>query len=136
MKTWFLLAISCLYFSSSAMGAENFPRQNLLVEADEFPKSVIVLDARPQKAYEATHIPGAVWVDHAAWSKSFGDGDDSEAWSKRIGELGIDGRGAVVVYDDSSFKDSARIWWILRYWGVPHARLLDGLAGGEAPCGK
>jgi thiosulfate/3-mercaptopyruvate sulfurtransferase len=32
----------------------------------------------------------------------------------------------VVVYDDNSFNDAARVWWILRYWGVDDARLLNG----------
>jgi hypothetical protein len=32
----------------------------------------------------------------------------------------------VVVYDDNLTKDAARIWWILRYWGVEDVRLLNG----------
>jgi thiosulfate/3-mercaptopyruvate sulfurtransferase len=32
----------------------------------------------------------------------------------------------VVVYDDNFGKDAARIWWILRYWGVEDVRLLNG----------
>src|SRR5690606_22625971 len=28
--------------------------------------------------------------------------------------------------DDNAMKDAARIWWILRYWGVEDARLLNG----------
>jgi thiosulfate/3-mercaptopyruvate sulfurtransferase len=32
----------------------------------------------------------------------------------------------LVVYDDNQNKDAARIWWILRYWGVEDVRLLNG----------
>ena len=32
----------------------------------------------------------------------------------------------MIVYDDALFRNAARIWWILRYWGVEDARLLDG----------
>jgi thiosulfate/3-mercaptopyruvate sulfurtransferase len=31
----------------------------------------------------------------------------------------------VVVYSND-VKDATRIWWILRYWGLKDARLLDG----------
>ncbi len=40
--------------------------------------------------------------------------------------LGIDAKSDVVIYDDASFKDAARIWWILRFWGVDRVRLLNG----------
>ena len=48
-----------------------------------------------------------------------------------IGGRGISGRGIdanspVVVYDDKDMKDAARIWWILRYFGVKDVRLLNG----------
>lgn len=32
----------------------------------------------------------------------------------------------MVVYDDSRSKDAARIWWVLRYWGVEDVRVLNG----------
>jgi len=43
-----------------------------------------------------------------------------------IGGLGV-GRGSkVVVYDAICSKDAARVWWILRYWGLDDVRLLNG----------
>ena len=44
----------------------------------------------------------------------------------RRSALGIAQDSRVVVYDDSSSKDAARVWWILRYWGVADVRLLNG----------
>jgi thiosulfate/3-mercaptopyruvate sulfurtransferase len=32
----------------------------------------------------------------------------------------------VVIYDDNQGRDAARIWYILRYWGVKDVRLLNG----------
>jgi thiosulfate/3-mercaptopyruvate sulfurtransferase len=32
----------------------------------------------------------------------------------------------VVVYDDNNFLDAARVWYILRYWGIDDVRLLNG----------
>src|SRR5262249_61595886 len=49
-----------------------------------------------------------------------------DAWARRIGELGIDKEARVVVYDDNASKDAARIWWILRFWGMRDVRLLNG----------
>jgi thiosulfate/3-mercaptopyruvate sulfurtransferase len=65
-------------------------------------------------------------VDAAEWAKAFGDGQDAEDWSRRIGALGIDRDSKVVVYDDNLSRDAARIWWILRYWGAGDVRLLNG----------
>jgi thiosulfate/3-mercaptopyruvate sulfurtransferase len=109
---------------------ERYPRSDLLVEAadltkEDMAKGYRVLDARSKNEYQAGHIPGAVWVDHATWAKAFAEAQDAAAWAKRIGELGIAKDAKVVIYDDNKAKDAARIWWILRYWDLD-ARLLNG----------
>lgn len=115
-----------------AAGDDAYPRAELLVEPAELAKAevaeqFVILDARPRRRqYDEGHVPGAVWVDASAWAKAFGDGRDNEGWSRRIGEAGINRQSKVVVYDNSSNKDAARIWWILGYWGVDDVRLLNG----------
>ena len=106
----------------------DYPRPELLIEAKglDSKKDIRILDARPRDKYLQGHIPGAVWVDHANWSKAFGDGKDRDGWVKRIGALGIEPRTIVAIYDDNRSKDAARIWWILRYWGVKDVRLVNG----------
>ena len=89
-------------------------------------RQLIVLDARPQDQFDEGRIPGAVRVDVAVWGKAFKEGKDAEGWAARIGSLGIRPDSKVVIYDNASFKDAARIWWILRYWGVQDVRLLNG----------
>ena len=89
-------------------------------------KDYIILDVRTKKKFDADRIPQARWVDHGAWVKAFGVGSDVEGWSKRIGALGVTPTSRVVLYDDTGVKDAAQIWWILRYWGVEDARLLNG----------
>lgn len=117
---------------SHVMAFENqYPRGDLLVEPatlakPEIAREFVILDARPRKQYDSGRIPGAVWVDAAAWAKAFDAGTDAAGWSARIGGLGIGPDPKVVVYDDVSFKDAARVWWILKYWGVKDARLLNG----------
>lgn len=125
----FILGLIVLTASSAA--EREYPAPQLLVEVGELAKlaknpQLVVLDARTEESYRAGHLPGAVWVDHEAWSKAFEDGGNAEAWSKRIGGLGVDNESTVVVYDDLMNKNAARIWWILRYYGHDDARLLNG----------
>jgi thiosulfate/3-mercaptopyruvate sulfurtransferase len=111
--------------------AERYPRPELLIEAADLAKPEVrqrfrILDARGRNKYLAGHIPAAVWVDHVTWSRAFAAGQDPADWSRRLGALGIELTTPVVVYDDALGKDAARIWWILRFWGVRDVRLLNG----------
>lgn len=126
-----LVSIFLLFGSQVTAAQSKYPNAELLVEPSTLSKTeiagkIIVLDARPQKQYAEGRVPGAVWVDATAWAKAFKDGKDAEGWSARIGKLGIRADSRVVVYDNHSFNDAARIWWILRYWGVEDVRLLNG----------
>jgi thiosulfate/3-mercaptopyruvate sulfurtransferase len=132
MRLTALLAVVVLA-SCSARPAEKreYPRPELLLEPTalaqpEIGRRFIVLDARARKAFDENRIPGARWVDAAAWAKAFGPAENGEAWSRRIGSLDIGRDSKLVVYDNNSSKDAARIWWILRYWGVQDVRLLNG----------
>lgn len=137
----FLLTTILLTTAGGGVCAEDatYPAADLLIEPGRLAaegKKFVVLDARERAKYDAGHVPGARWVDHGAWSKAFGDGKDADGWSKRIGGLGVGADAHVVVYDDNYSKEAARIWWILRYWGVGDVRLLDGdwtawVAGGQ-----
>jgi thiosulfate/3-mercaptopyruvate sulfurtransferase len=117
-------------FLSLSLGAEpqGYPRPELIIEPTALHERltrVVILDARSQKAYDAGHITGAVRVDVPALSKAFNTEVDAEAWAKRLGDLGVDVNTPVVIYGDA-WPESARLWWILRFWGIEHARLLNG----------
>jgi thiosulfate/3-mercaptopyruvate sulfurtransferase len=108
-----------------------YPRSELLIEPSQLNKAdvakgFVVLDAREKVDYEKGHVSNARWVNHAAWAKAFGHGGEADCWGKRIGALGVGKDTKVIVYDDNSNKDAARIWWLLRYWGVEDVRLLNG----------
>ncbi len=127
------LAMMALWLAGSISLAEEtaYPRAELLVEPAELAAAGdqsdwIILDARDEAAYRQGHLPGARWVDHAGWAKAFTEGQDAAEWSQRIGALGIAKNSRVIVYDASQFRDAARIWWILRYWGSNDVRLLNG----------
>jgi thiosulfate/3-mercaptopyruvate sulfurtransferase len=123
--------VLALALGSGERPVQAYARPELLVEAAEVAQQakaarVRLLDARSNVKYKEGHVPGAVWVDHDAWSKVFADGQDPKDWAARIGELGIDNSTRVIVYDDAMSKNAARIWWMLRYWGVVDARLVNG----------
>jgi len=126
---WFPALFLLLGWANMTMGDDEYPRAGLLMEPKELAAAagkVVILDARPQPNYAELHIQGARCADHQEWSAAFGEGDDPAGWSRRIGALGIDADTPVVVYDENRQKDAARIWWILRYWGVKDVRLLNG----------
>jgi thiosulfate/3-mercaptopyruvate sulfurtransferase len=85
--------------------------------------------------YLAGHIPGAVLADLdrdlAAPPGRRGLGGrhpmpaaaDFEAAMRRAG---VRDDRPVVVYDDADSTAAARAWWLLRYFGHPSVRVLDG----------
>lgn len=109
------------------------PRDRLVIEpaalaqrlADGSADDWVILDVRDAEAYDSGHLPGAIRVEYDEWKSAF-DPAQAAAWSERIGGLGIRHDSTVVLYDDSRQADAARVWWILRYWGVNDARLLNG----------
>jgi len=128
------LVFSCLILpivgQTATVGDEKgYHQKNLLVEAQslrENPETWVILDVRPKSAFDSGHIPGALWIDHASWDKAFSGGKDANNWSKRIRDLGILRESKIVLYDDNLTRDAARIWWILRFWGIRDAGLLNG----------
>jgi thiosulfate/3-mercaptopyruvate sulfurtransferase len=92
------------------------------------PDFLAIVDVRPRSVYELGHIPKAVHVDADEWQQSSiapGGLQDAEAWSERIGKLGINRVTYVVVYGDQP-QNAARVWWTLKYLGVANAAILDG----------
>jgi thiosulfate/3-mercaptopyruvate sulfurtransferase len=81
--------------------------------------------------YDAGHIPGAVFVD---WTRDIVDPADPvpmqvaapDAFSAKMGELGIGGDTLVVAYDDYDHIFAGRLAWALRYYGHDAVRILDG----------
>jgi len=82
--------------------------------------------------YLAGHIPGAVLADlDRDLAAPPGPGGrhpmpataDFEAAMRRAG---VRDDRPVVVYDDADSTAAARAWWLLRYFGHPSVRVLDG----------
>lgn len=122
---------------ASAVGAEpvapltDYPRAALLATTDDVAPATqksrqIFLDVRPKDKFEAGHVPGAIWIDVAALGKAVTEDRDTQSWTTRLEGYGLNRDSQIIVYDDQRQRDAARTWWILRLWGVPHVRLLNG----------
>ena len=87
-------------------------------------------DARTE--FAAGHIPGARFLDLATLKDSGSPVPNAlptaDQVAARLSALGIARSDAVVLYDDSAVKTSARAWFALRRAGVASA-LLDGGLG-------
>lgn len=96
------------------------------------------LDGRDgREAFEAGHLPGAVWVDLdrqlAAHGRPATEGrhpfPSPAAFAAAMGELGIGDHTTVVAYDDTGGLTAGRLVTMLRMLGCDAAMLDGGLAG-------
>lgn len=145
----FLLAGLCSASISTAAADMDSAKASLFVDAAWLKANlskVVVVDARPEKAFQGGHIPGAAsapWQQFADMRGKPGrpgwgvllPKDQLEA---RIGALGIDGRKTVVVYaEPPGWGEDGRFAWMIQMAGVRDVRILDGgyaawkQAGGE-----
>ena len=120
-------------------------REELLIEEEElvaifddpnlrlFDATVVLNPAAAENGHDrylAGHIPGSVFLDHAAISEP--DSNlmytipDEETLGEAIGALGISRDTPVVVYSTEMLAWSTRIWWVLQYAGHRNVRVLNG----------
>ena len=85
-------------------------------------------DARAE--YVAGHIPTALFLDmpslHDAQAAVVNTMPTPEQVASRMATLGVHRDDAIVVYDDSAIRSSARAWFILTQHGFANVAILDG----------
>ncbi len=97
---------------------------------------------RGREAYDAGHIPRAVFVDlDRDLADQRGGGrhplPEPAEFTHRMAGMGIGDEHDVVCYDDAGGSIAARLWWMLDDLGHPSVGVLDGglrawkAAGGE-----
>lgn len=97
-------------------------------------------DRSPRGAYDAGHLPGAVFVDlHHALAGEPTDAagrhplPEPHAFAGAMGALGIGDGATVVAYDDAGGVIAARLVWMLRATGHDAALLDGGMAAWHGP---
>ena len=85
------------------------------------------------KEYNQEHIPNAIFFDLDKNSKLDTDLPhmltDIRSWEKIMGDMGIENKDEVVVYDNSDVISSCRCWYNLIYFGH-NPKLVHVLDGG------
>lgn len=125
--------------ATKVSSAERSSHGSVVIEPEELARRLaagerpMLLDARKLEDYGPAHAIGAQRVDMHDWTDASRAGDgpgsglnDTEAWSIRIGALGIDGNSPVIVYDEGGMTSAARAWFILRACGVRDVRVVNG----------
>ncbi|WP_093110309.1 sulfurtransferase [Variovorax sp. CF079] len=86
-----------------------------------------------QQAYDAGHIPGAVYLhlEHALSAEKTGRNGrhplpTREAFARTMAAIGVAGDTQVVAYDNAGGMYAARLWWMLRWAGHRAVVVLDG----------
>jgi thiosulfate/3-mercaptopyruvate sulfurtransferase len=103
------------------------------------PAAPVLLDVRWRlggppgiETFREGHLPGAVFADlDRDLSGEPGRGGRhplpaAAPFQAAMRRAGVSGGRAVVVYDEADASAAARGWWLLRYFGHPRVRVLDG----------
>ncbi|MCF8277071.1 MAG: hypothetical protein K9J17_10070 [Flavobacteriales bacterium] len=107
-----------------------------LIEAEELAKKrasingMKLIDLRKPAEFTEGHISGAlnVWRDQITDTTYRYDGmmPTRSQMEILLSQLGIRSSDTIVIYDDKAECDAARLWWILKFYGHSHIKLLNG----------
>ncbi|MDO4725204.1 MAG: sulfurtransferase [Comamonadaceae bacterium] len=86
-----------------------------------------------EAAYRRGHLPGAIYLSLDADLSAPVTGSNGrhplpapESFAATLGRMGVGNESLVVVYDQGVAMMAARLWWMLRWIGCNHVRVLDG----------
>lgn len=135
---------------------------NLLISAEDLRNNLslrgwLIFDVRHdlsdhsagRRAYQQGHIPGALYLDHETELSAPKTGSNGRHplperrdFAALMRSQGLTRQSQVVVYDAGNGMFAAHLWWLLRWLGHEHVRVLDGgwnawlKAGGEVETGE
>ena len=138
MKRAFLVLLTLSFFALSApllSTASGYPNAGLLVETADLANllsqpGVRLLDARPPEEYRQGHIPGAVNLPAPATDSIEANRQGFPLPLDRAQELcraaGINANSRVIAYDNQGNRFSARVLYVLEFFGHRHVQVLNG----------
>lgn len=104
-----------------------------LIEAEQLSSSLSdykLIDLRKPEEFKMGHIPNAlnVWRNQITdTSYAYGGMMPTKPQVESLlSKLGIQPTDTIVIYDDKAECDAARLWWILKFYGHKHVKLLNG----------
>ncbi len=104
-----------------------------LAEVEELGRAGVnwkLIDLRKPEEFSEGHLPGAlnVWrTEITDTSYPYGGMMPTQAQMELLlSELGITATDTILIYDNKAACDAARLWWILKFYGHPNIKLLNG----------
>lgn len=127
MKMMWMLLLSCL--SWQVFAADSFRISAAELSALSQQQRVVLIDARPAKFYEESHLPNAISMPFTATFVEFGTTGRVITIDKAktlFSNAGIRNDDLVVAYDAGGMLQASRILWTLEMYGHKKVKLLDG----------
>lgn len=106
--------------------------QDLRVQIETLSKNLTqykIIDVRDNKSYLNGHIKGAVnFPIILTYEHQSVDGKITEPnkMQNTLRDLGLDTEDKIVIYDNGSYFDSARLFWALEVYGFNDVKILNG----------
>lgn len=135
-RSWGFLLAALLLLPGTAWGQGDYVRKDLLIETEELAKllnapNVRIIDAVDESAYGRAHIPGAVNLFYQNLSnleakKKNGYPVSPQEAEVIFGDVGIDEKTQVIVYDGGEGPVASAIWFGLKFFGHTQVRVLNG----------
>ena len=113
------------------LGFMSLYAQDLRLQMEQLSKDIStykVIDVRPETDYQQGHIKNALNfpVSLTYDDKSVnGKLTEPSKMQNILRKLGLDINDQVVIYDDGTFFDAARLFWGLEVYGFKHVKLLN-----------
>jgi thiosulfate/3-mercaptopyruvate sulfurtransferase len=125
---------AALYAHLETLQPAGYVNRDLLAETDWLARhtadpKVRILDMRPEAAYAAGHIPGAVRLEEGPLRSQ----EDRltylprpENFAAMMSKAGVSADTRVVAYDDQGGRMAARLWYVLNAFGHERVSVLNG----------
>ena len=133
--TSLLLAMSVVGLSSLSGQVPSYRRPQLLMETQQLAELLSIpqlrlLDARPPAEYQLGHLPGAVNLPALETddldANRHGFPIPPERAERLFRGAGITSSSQIVIYDDQGSRLSARLFYVLEFFGHSHVQILNG----------
>ena len=80
--------------------------------------------------YDKKHIPNAIFFDIEFFSKNYSKFPHAipfkKDFEKKVSDLGISNHHHIIIYDQSGYVSSTRVWFLFKFFGHKKISILDG----------